>query len=212
MKFETLPRLILGSRSPQRRQLLLQLIPEDRILIDPPADCSEEQLDQVYEFPQIEKKLRQIARLKNEQVSQQSSFQQGDLLLTADTVIVCRNSLKDFRVLGQPPQDHWEQAVRDWFTLHYSGRTHWAVSAVCFRNQQGRLFEVTVTSSIRMRHLNEAEIEDYLRTAESQGKAGGYAIQGLASSFVSQIRGSLSNIIGLPLDEVRLLLQNSLNT
>jgi septum formation protein len=63
-----------------------------------------------------------------------------------------------------------------------------------------------VTTEVTMRAFSDAELHDYLSTAEWQGKAGAYAVQGMAAAFVTEVRGSISNVIGLPLAEVVALL------
>jgi septum formation protein len=61
---------------------------------------------------------------------------------------------------------------------------------------------MAVTTEVTMREFSEAELQDYLSTEEWQGKAGAYAVQGMAAAFVSGVHGSISNVIGLPLAEV----------
>ena len=92
-----------------------------------------------------------------------------------------------------------------------SGRAHRVHSGICLidgasKNGEKKWLRV-VSSRVRMRRLGAEDIEAYLATGEWQGKAGGYAIQGQAAAFISQIIGSYSNIVGLPLFETVNLLQ-----
>ena len=73
----------------------------------------------------------------------------------------------------------------------------------------GRRMQRLVETNVTFQRLTEAQMEDYIASGEWQGKAGGYAIQGLASLFIHQIVGSYSNIVGLPLYETAALLQGA---
>ena len=87
-----------------------------------------------------------------------------------------------------------------------SGRSHRVHSGICLIDGPRR-WQRLVTSRVLMRRLGIEDIESYLAGGEWQGKAGGYAIQGHAAAFISQIIGSYSNIVGLPLFETANLLQ-----
>jgi septum formation protein len=131
----------------------------------------------------------------------------GSAVLAADTVIVATDASGRLLVLGQPPPGPaGPRTVRRWFEEFYFGRTHTALSAVVasYGGREGcRLVRSEVTCSDERRGW----LDWYLATGEPAGKAGGYALQGLGSMFVSAVQGSLSNVVGLPLAETFELLQ-----
>ena len=119
------------------------------------------------------------------------------LVLGADTIVVVRG-----RVLGKPrDRKHAHRMLR-----LLSGRTHQVTTAVCLA---GPGFEDarSETTRVTMRKLSEEEIRDYVSSGEPRDKAGAYAIQGLASRFVSRITGCYFNVVGLPVPLVYRLLQ-----
>jgi septum formation protein len=200
MKFT---RLILGSRSPRRRELLELLIEPARIEVRPPSSSGELGFDGLRSWLEILQRLQQIARDKNDDVlAQLAPEQDTPLVLTADTVIVAEDHEARLHVLGQPPSnDSWREVVRDWFQRLYAGRGHIAATAVCLAAlpSQQRI-ERVVQSHVWFRDDVEPLLDWYLSTDEPRGKAGGYALQGLASVFVTRLEGSLSNVVGLPLE------------
>ncbi len=119
------------------------------------------------------------------------------IVLGADTIVVIRGC-----VLGKP-RDHRD--ARRMLRL-LSGRTHQATTAVCLA---GPGFEDTrsETTRVTMRQLSEKEIRDYVASGEPMDKAGAYAIQGLASRFVSRIQGCYFNVVGLPVPLVYRMLR-----
>jgi len=107
-------------------------------------------------------------------------------------------------VLGKPPNDDtWSSTVRTWFCDYYAGRAHEAATCVIVvtadRRECRRIVRTRVTFDAQAVHR---WLEWYLETCESRGKAGGYGIQGAGGVFVSQVEGSLSNVVGLPLGEL----------
>jgi septum formation protein len=123
----------------------------------------------------------------------------GDgLVLAADTVVACGR-----RIL---PKAERADEARSCLEL-LSGRRHRVHGGVCLLAPDGRRRERVVTTMVKMRRLHAAEIERYLESGEWRGKAGGYAIQGLAGAFVPAINGSYSNVVGLPLAEVAAMLR-----
>ncbi|GAB4142800.1 MAG: Maf family protein [Planctomycetaceae bacterium] len=198
-------KLVLGSRSPRRLALLKRLAPHITIEVRPPADATEASFDNVHSLEQIEQQLLQIARQKCEDVAQQISSQQSDsLILTADTIIVARNADHLPVVLGQPPEtDNWQATVRHWFRDYLLGKTHSVLTALCVQPVPRERIEHIVRTDVTFRDDAEDLLEWYLATEEPRGKAGGYAIQELGSLFVSRMEGSLTNVVGLPLECLR---------
>lgn len=196
---------ILGSRSPRRRELLQLLIPQEQILVLPPSSADEAGFDGLDDEGEIARRLREIVQTKRLAVEAQLDSQQRNAIrLVADTIIVARNADGRPTVLGQPPESpEWPAIVRDWFQRYYSGRSHAVWTGVCLWNGDRMLADEITSTTVTFRPITPDEIDWYLSTEESLGKAGGYALQGRASLFVEQIQGSLSNVIGLPLEVVR---------
>lgn len=204
--------VVLGSRSPRRRELLSQLIGEERVCVRAPRDPDEPTFEGLHDRDELQQRLREIAWQKNDDVAGQLQID-GTLpsvagILTADTVIVATTPEATPVVLGQPPaSSDWQQTVREWFERYYFGRTHQALSAVCLSRPDGRRADIVVSTSVQFRADSRQWLEWYLATGEPLGKAGGYGLQGAGSLFVERIDGSPSNVIGLPLRETADLLQ-----
>jgi septum formation protein len=182
-------RLVLASSSPRRRDLLAQvaIVPD---AIDP-ADIDETPAPQ--ELP-----LRHAERLAAEKAQLVARRHPDAFVLGADTVVACGR-----RIL--PKAESVAQARQCLELL--SGRRHRVHGGIALVTPQGKLAQRRVTTIVAMKRLTEREIADYLASEEWQGKAGGYAIQGLAARFVREIIGSYSNIVGLPLFETVALLE-----
>ena len=117
-------------------------------------------------------------------------------ILTADTVVSVGR-----RILGKPADA--AEAAR--FLLLLSGRRHRVTTAVCLRHGE-RTATRTIETRVKVKRLSDAELSAYLRSGEWRGKAGAYAIQGLFGAFVPEIIGSYTNVVGLPLAETAALL------
>ncbi len=116
----------------------------------------------------------------------------GAFVLAADTVVACGR-----RIL---PKAVTASEARACLAL-LSGRRHRVHGAVALVTPGGRLVTRGVETVVTFKRLTRDEVEDYIAAGEWHGKAGGYAIQGLAARFVRALRGSYSNVVGLPLFE-----------
>jgi septum formation protein len=175
-------RLILASASPRRRDLLRNAGFDFEIR---PSQIVEE--IQPGELP--EDFARRAAREKALQIA--ASSPRGGLVLGADTIVVI-----DGQTLGKPsdPQD----AMRMLRLL--SGRTHQVHTGICLVRAPDSIQALKhETTLVTFRALDEEEIRQYVESGEPSGKAGAYAIQGLASKFVTRISGCYSNVVGLPI-------------
>jgi len=197
--------LILGSASPRRAQLLAQLgVPFTRRAahIDETPHGGEAPRDYVCRMARqkagaLAAAIAQAEAIREADTAAGSAPGAGDaLLLTADTTVVI-----DDESLGKPA-DH--DAARD-MLARLSGRAHEVMTAVCL-STGGGVEECLVTTRVRFMALPDALLAAYLETDEPWDKAGAYAIQGLAGSFIEGVSGSVSNVIGLPLVETRALL------
>jgi septum formation protein len=181
------PRLILGSASPRRRDLLLQLgiVPD----VIAPADIDE--TPQKGELPRP-----YCARMAREKAWAVMAAP-DDLVLSADTTVALGR-----RILGKP-ETAAEAAA---FLTALGGRRHRVITAVAVRRGE-RLWQREVMTAVKVKRLSDDELNGYLASNEWQGKAGGYGIQGLASAFIPWIQGSFTAVVGLPVMETAHLLQ-----
>jgi septum formation protein len=180
------PRLILGSGSPRRLELLgvLGIVPDAVRPPDIDEDPAKGELPRPY-----------CARIAAEKVAAVEA-EADDIVLCADTTVALGR-----RILGKPA----DAAEAEAFLKSLSGRRHRVYTAVAVRRGDS-LWERVVESRVRMKQLSKPEIDGYLATGDWQGKAGGYSIQGPAGAFIPWISGSHSAIVGLPLAETASLL------
>ncbi len=185
-------RLILGSASPRRLDLLAQIgVTPDAVS---PAEIDETPLKD--ETPRAY--AERLALEKAEAIAARPEAADA-LVLTADTVVSLGR-----RILGKPR----DAAEASRFLLLLSGRRHRVTTGVALKSAE-RLWTRWVETVVRFKRLSDAEIAAYLDSYEWRGKAGGYAIQGRAAAFVPAINGSYSNVVGLPLAEVAGLLRGA---
>ena len=188
------PELILASASPRRLALLNQIGIEPEHLV--PAH-----IDETPEKGELPRKLAQ--RLADEKAiaaqhkAKTSGIADNALVLSADTVVAVGR-----RIL--PKAEMMEEASMCLRLL--SGRSHRVYSGICLITPGGKLRQRLVETRVRFKRLPREEIDAYVASGEWRGKAGGYAVQGLAGSFVVKLVGSYTNIVGLPLYETVALL------
>jgi septum formation protein len=180
--------LVLASASPRRLALLAQIAITPAIV--DPADLDETPRPRELPAPYA---LR-LAAAKAHAVAARHG---GAFVLGADTVVACGR-----RILPKPED---EASARACLAL-LSGRKHRVHGAIALVTPGGRLATRRVESSVTFKRLSPAELDDYIAAGEWRGKAGGYAIQGLAARFVRMLGGSYSNVVGLPLFETAQLL------
>lgn len=201
-------RYILASRSPRRLELLQQIVHPVLIEVRPPTVADEAGFGDCTSVAAIRQRLQEIARHKAEQVRAALNAEEAEmhelprtLLISADTTVVVTDRDGTPVVLGNPPEhDGWREVVSDWFTHHYAGRTHSTLTAVYVTTPDGRFAEQLVETRVTFRHDVDRWLNWYLLTGEPRGKAGGYALQGAGSVFIERVEGSLSNVVGLPLE------------
>ncbi len=180
-------RLILGSGSPRRRELLATLgVTPDAIT---PPDIDE--TPKKAETPRVY--CERIAFEKAQAIEAGPE----DIVLCADTTVALGR-----RILGKPA-DAGEAAE---FLVSLGGRRHSVITAVVVRKGD-HIWRRTSESAVKMKRLSDDELNAYLASCDWQGKAGGYAIQGPAGAFIPWIQGSYTGIVGLPLAETAALLQ-----
>lgn len=179
-------KLILGSASPRRRELLAQLgvVPDAVLPPDIDEDPKKAELPRPY-----------CARVAREKAM---AVQAGpeDVVLCADTTVALGR-----RILGKP-RDAGEAAE---FLTALGGRRHQVITSVAVRRGE-RLWTRDSISAVKMKRLSDDELNAYIAGDEWRGKAGAYAIQGAAGAFIPWISGSFTGIVGLPLAETAALL------
>ena len=180
------PKLILGSASPRRLELLAQI--GIRPFAVRPADIDETpgrgELPRAY--------VRRMAAEKAAAVP----ITDDEAVLCADTTVAVGR-----RILGKPES---EAEARDFMRL-MSGRRHRVMTVVALRHG-GVTRERLVETQVRMRLLDDRALDRYIAANDWRGKAGGYAIQGAAGEFIPWIQGSFTAVVGLPLSETAALL------
>ena len=181
--------LYLASGSPRRRELLTQIAVPFTTLSAP---IDENLLPDEAPHAYVERLAREKAQAGLVLLDDRANA----VVLGADTAVVL-----DGRILGKPADR--DEAVATLSAL--SGREHQVLTAVALASP-GQVRTRVVASQVRFRRLTPAEIEAYWATGEPRDKAGSYAIQGLAAVFVSQLQGSYSAVVGLPLCETAELL------
>ncbi|BBU57577.1 Maf-like protein [Mameliella alba] len=181
------PRLILGSGSPRRRELLAQLgVTVDDIR---PPDIDEDPKKGEQPRPYCVR----LAREKAEAIPSDPD----EIVLSADTTVAMGR-----RILGKPVD---EKEAAQFLTL-LSGRRHRVITAVAVRRGE-KVWERDVVTQVKMKMLSNEELNAYLQSGDWRGKAGGYGIQGPAGALIPWISGSFTAVVGLPLAETANLLQ-----
>ena len=192
MAASPIPPLVLASASPRRLDLLRQ-VGFEPTEIDPPD---------VDETPAPHEEPRTYAlRMAASKLAAVVPRHPGAVVVAADSVVGCSR-----RILPKADSEAEARACLD----RLSGRRHRVLGAVAVGYPDGSVRTRLVETVVRFKRLERAEVDDYLRSGEWRGKAGGYAIQGRAARFVDFLSGSYSNVVGLPLFETVKLLKPAL--
>ncbi len=182
-------KLILASQSPRRLELLKQITDQFKVI----PSLVEEKLD--YGL-RPEENARSLARAKAESVAKDYP---DCWVIGADTFVTL-----DQAILGKPE----DTADAERILRRLSGRKHLVITGICVASPRKTL-DKAVTSKVRFKSLTDEEISNYIQTGEPMDKAGAYAIQGKGSFMVRECSGSETNIIGLPIDELKTLLEKT---
>lgn len=184
------PALILASASPRRLALLktMGIVPAEII----PANIDES--PHKNEAPHLYAK-----RMAKEKALHVAAKHPDAIVLAADTVVAC-----GARIL---PKAEDEKTARQCLAL-LSGKRHRVYTAIAV-HAKGKLSLHAEMTVVQFARLSKTDIDHYIASKEWEGKAGGYAIQGLAEAFITRINGSVSNVIGLPLAKARTMLMQA---
>lgn len=187
-------KLVLASASPRRVELLQQAgIEPDRLI---PAEIDETPLKAEHPRSLAKRLSRAKADKALERLKKDGGAEEA-FVLAADTVVAVGR-----RIL--PKTEIADEASNCLRLL--SGRAHRVFTGICLFTPAGKLRHRLVETRVRFKRLSREDLESYLASGEWRGKAGGYAIQGLAGTFVVKLVGSYSNVVGLPLYETVSLL------
>lgn len=189
------PKLVLASGSPRRLTLLNQAGIEPDMLL--PADINE--IPKRGELPRacairLAKEKAQAA-LK---IARNDDDLKGAFILAADTVVAVGRRI-------MPKAELLDEAAQCLRLL--SGRNHRVYTGICLVTPREGFRQRLVETRVRFKRLSEQDIEAYLASGDWRGKAGGYAAQGIAGTFIVKLVGSYSNVVGLPLYETVTLLE-----
>jgi septum formation protein len=182
--------IVLASDSPRRRQLLSQISVEHRVH---PVNVDEGRLGAEPPLDYVQR----VALAKATAAWTQLGGAGGKLVLGADTAVCV-----DDAIFGKP-RDGDDAAG---MLARLSGTTHRVITAVAAIKEGNRMSMASITE-VTFRSLSPSEIDAYVGSGEPMGKAGAYAVQGLAAIFVERLEGSFSGVMGLPLFETAALLR-----
>ena len=189
----------LASQSPRRRQLLEQIgVDYELLLATPEEDAESLETIRPGELPMTY--VKRVTQLKLEAAVRRMKVRNlvAAPVLCADTTVALGRE-----ILGKP--EDAKDALRILKAL--SGKTHRVLTAVAIADGRKRRMSVSV-SHVTFKTLKTSDIKRYIESGEPVGKAGAYGIQGLAASYISEIRGSYTGIMGLPLFETSEILKS----
>ena len=184
-------KLILASSSPQRLSLLKTIgIKPDKVV---PAN--------IKEIPDKKEKPKDfVIRMSKEKAFDVAKENSNSFILSGDTIVAAGR-----RIIGKPSDRNEAKEILSLL----SGRRHRVLSAFTLIKPDLKEITKLVTSKVKFSRLSENDLNEYLDTEEWRGKAGGYAIQSRASSFVPWISGSYTGVMGFPINEVKNVLISS---
>lgn len=193
------PRIVLASKSPQRLDLLKQIVAKEKIEVRG-SNCPENY--DPYETPF--ERVKRLASEKAIAVFESQDFSDTiEFILGADTEVIYRKAENSWELVDHPKTSN--EALLALRKL--SGKSHSAITGIAIIGldpKSGRLIIISdyVETKVKFAELKESEISSYVDSKEPIGRAGSYAIQGLGALFVEAIEGSYSNVVGLPLERV----------
>lgn len=184
--------LILASASQRRKALLDSVGVEVEVLAtDIDETISADETPQAYVARMAQEKAQAAANILSQMKKP------ANAILAADTIVS-----QGIEIFGKPRDK--DDAVRTWRLL--SDSEHQVMSAICLMSKSDSQLKI-VTTDVHFSVISDEQMQRYWQTGEPADKAGAYAIQGHASAWVQEIRGSYSNVVGLPLFEVNHLLK-----
>jgi septum formation protein len=194
-------RIYLASRSPRRRELLHQIgVPFDTLLFRAPPREDADVCEDALPGEAVDAYVVRVARAKAEGGVERVALRrlQRQPVLSADTTLEL-----DGEIIGKPESPAHAEDILG----RLSGRAHQVLTAVALAHQDSLTHRLN-RSVVRFRPLSAQEIRRYVASGEPMDKAGAYGIQGFAATFIAEITGSYTGIMGLPLFETAELLRH----
>jgi septum formation protein len=185
---------ILASQSPRRREILSDAGFNFKVLTVEISETFNENLN-------LDEQIIGVAQTKGEAIARtiKPSKSNEILILSADTVVVLQHEK-----FGKPKDQNEAKQI----LLKLRGQTHSVKTGVCFIHLPTfQIYTGIDTSTVSFKNFSESELENYLQTKEWADKAGAYGIQGAAAKLVESHKGSLTNIIGLPIELVQSMME-----
>jgi len=183
--------IYLASKSPRRKELLCQIGVEHEII--------DIEVDETISKQKSPKENVAALSILKCQAGVHHIINQKKIIfpiLAADTIVILGN-----KIFGKPNSE--SDAIN--MLMKFSGKTHSVITGVTIGvilSDQAKFHTISVESKVKFAKLNKNDCNKYCKTNEPFDKAGGYGIQGYGSAFVKEIKGSYSNIVGLPIHEV----------
>jgi septum formation protein len=194
-------RIVLASKSPRRQEIISKYI-KDFIIVE---SSVEEAMDDLLDPAAL---AMSLAYQKAADVQQQ--VEEDDLVIAADTIVVTPSTVGEKgqkkRILGKPK----DRADAKNMIQSLAGKTHMVLTGIALLQGEIKVVDHQCTW-VSFSAMNEAEVEAYLDAGDYGDKAGAYGIQGYAEPFIQSIRGSYSNVVGLPVERLYPLLKNHFN-
>ena len=174
---------ILASNSPRRHALLAEAGYEFKVVVPAVSELAGVQLSlRELTIANATRKTMAVARIHR-----------GRVVLGADTLVA-----RDGEIIGKPRDLNHARMILQ----RLSGRTHEVCTAVCIIGPRGRI-SFAETSQVRFRKLSESAITKYFKVVNPVDKAGAYAAQGAGGSIIAEVKGSVTNVIGLPMERTK---------
>jgi len=202
------PRIVLASKSPQRFNLLSQIIAPSKIEVIV-SNCNEENM--AYEKP--DERVQRLAMNKADAVFIDGKYHDDiELIIGADTEIIRESTKGEWEMIGHPRTT--EEAITE--LIKVNDTSHYAITGIAIIGKDpltDNIKKVTacVNTKVSFAKLSPEEIKAYAETGEPIGRAGAYAIQGLGTMLIKDLEGSYSNVVGLPLERLSEILAEEFN-
>ena len=181
--------LILASKSPRRKEILENLGIKFNIITCETNEYTDETNGKRY----VEEIAFRKGNAVRELLESQNKFDQNDIILSCDTVVVSA----DGEIMGKP----LDRADAKRMILAFSGKPHFVISGIALITKDKTIVTHECTT-VFFDTVDEADVEKYLDTDEAYDKAGAYAIQGYASLWINGIEGDYFNVVGLPVKKL----------
>lgn len=187
-------RIILGSSSPRRKELLSKIVDEFEVI---PSNFNEDTIKE----KEPEKLVEQLSKYKGQEIYKRLDLNEDFIIISSDTIVFLKNQL-----LGKPKSK--EEAFK--MIRNLQGNKHTVYTGLfVLVNKNNKLNEILTHSKtdVYFKKLTDEEIIEYINSENTQDKAGSYAIQGKAKDFVEKLEGNIETVIGLDIEKLEKILK-----